>query len=395
MKEYKNINEVFENWGKENQKLPEKNLLIKNEILSKISFSVEGYRKNEEGRKPLPWVFMAFATLAVIIVVGNLGATAFSPQKNEYTIPPVVGSQGQVLRNQASDISNKNISGESTGSSAIALPGVPSYYPYPDQNVGTDTREFLKINYNATIKTRDVGDTVLKVENIVRGSAGRVDGLNSGEKYGYVSFSVPASQFEMFRSQIKNITNVKLFIEETNSTNLLPEKQQIEKDQTQVEKSITDLKKQKAQLNSSHTQIIDSYNYRIYELNRENGLLQVEWQTATPARRIEITARLAQILQEKNNLEANISNENAIYQNKVSIINQNLKNAGVDLQNVQTRNQDLINNVSMVNGTISITWVSLFELVGIFFSWYWIALILAALAVISYWRYRVSMKIFI
>jgi|GEM_PF-3519574 len=412
MKEYKNINEVFENWGKENQKLPEKNLLIKNEILSKVPFTIEGYRKAEQKRIPLPWLSMALATMAVLVVIGNMNISSIYPQRNGYITPTVIKEQGQILNENQESTVSKNIQNRtginmpsfdtsalnapsmSSGTNSIALPGMPSPY-YPDQGLGTDTREFLKINYNGTIKTRNVNDTVSKVENIVRGSAGRVDSINGGEKYGYVSFSVPSSQFEMFKSQIKNITNAKLFIEETNSTNLLPEKQQIEKEQTQVEKNITDFKNQKVQLNSSHTQIIDSYNYRIYELNRENGLLQVEWQTATPARRIEITARLAQILQEKNNLEANISNENAIYRNKVSVINQNLKNAGVDLQNVQTRNQDLIDNVSMVSGTISVTWISLFELVGIFFSWYWIALILLIGAVISYWRYRMSMKIFI
>ena len=122
-----------------------------------------------------------------------------------------------------------------------------------------------------------------------------------------------------------------------------------------------------------------------YSLNAQTGLIK----------KYPNVLNIKNIPKEKNNLEANISNENAIYRNKVSVINQNLKNAGVDLQNVQTRNQDLIDNVSMVSGTISVTWISLFELVGIFFSWYWIALILLIGAVISYWRYRMSMKIFI
>ncbi|MEI6580766.1 MAG: hypothetical protein WCO07_01195 [bacterium] len=378
MKEYKNISEVFKNWGREKQKFPEDNLILKDKILSKVPFSLGSYRNIEKKKKRLPWLSMAFATMATMAIVVVIGNASFFSKKTNY--------QGIL------GLGDQNTSGASI---TLEQNKMLDIFYYPNQNGGTDTREFLKISYNAEIKTRNVNHVVTKIETIVRGSSGRVDASSGGEKHGYVSFSIPKINFEVFRSQIEDLTNAKLFVEETRSANLLPEKQQIEKEQVGVEKTIVGLKNQKAQLARNHTEIIDSYNFRIYELNRESGLLQNEWQTAIEARRVEITARLAQILTEKNNLATKISSENNTYENKLALINGSLKSAGVSLENVQNRNQNLIDNVSMINGTISVTWVNLFQLVNIFISWYWIALVLAIASAVSYWRYRVSMRVFI
>ena len=378
MKEYKNINEVFENWGKENQKLPEGNLILKEKILSKIPFTLEGYRSYEQKRKPLPWMSMAFLTMAILIVIGNIGI--FS--KNvDMAVTPMWAERGSGIQLETPAVSDQNKT-------------LGNYY-YPNQNATTDTREFLKINYNATIKTRNVGDMVAKTEVAVRGFGGRVDESSGGEKYGYVNFSIPASQFEMFKSQIKSLTNAKLFVEEINSTNLLTQKQGIERNQTQANNYIINFKNEKAQIVKNHSQIINSFNSRVDGLNKELVLLQFEWQTASNSRRAEINTRFAQIQTEKNTIQEDSANENSSYQNKLTNVNQKIKDAEDTLQSYQTADQNLIDNVSMVNGTISFDWVSLFELVNIFVSWYWFVVAFLIGAVVSYWRYRMSMRVFI
>jgi hypothetical protein len=186
-----------------------------------------------------------------------------------------------------------------------------------------------------------------------------------------------------------------LFIEQISSVNLLPEKQQIEKNQKEVEGYISSYKNEKAQLVKDHNSIVSSYNTRISGLDTESALLQNEWQTATTVRRSIITARLAQIQIEQNIIAGELSNENSIYQNKLVIINQKLKNAETGLQTVQEQDRNLIDNVSVVTGRISLTWVSLWEIADIFVPGALLAWILAIAAGLSYWRYRFLMQNYI
>src|SRR3989344_3583204 len=97
----------------------------------------------------------------------------------------------------------------------VSLPSASSdYYPgnYNNRQPDiTDTREFLKTSYAGQIKTRQVGEIVNDVKNAVRDVEGRVDSLNSSEKYGRVTFVVPKSRFEEFRSAVESLTHKKLY----------------------------------------------------------------------------------------------------------------------------------------------------------------------------------------
>ena len=392
----KNINEMFKDWGKENQKLPKGNLTIKNEVLSKIPFSIENYRAGTQKKKNLPWFSIAFAVIAIIVFVGNVN---FSGSKKNFG--NTLGSFG------ISEIGGSVDSGANLNKdAALSAPSYESskntqtdsfYYPNQDQNIisSTDTREFLKTNYNATIQTRNVDDMVVKTINNVRIFGGRIDGSNSSEEYGFVSFSVPVSKFEMFRREIKDLTNARLFGEETNSTNLLPQKQEIEKSEDQTNNYISSFKNEKAQILKNNSGIVSSLNSRSDGLNRESNLLQAEWQTASYSRQLEITARLVQIQGEKNAINGELINENKIYQNKLTTINQKIKDASETLQSYQVQDQNLADDVSMVSGTISFNWVSIWKLINLFvpgtiFPW-----ILGIAALVSYWRHQISMREFI
>jgi hypothetical protein len=75
----------------------------------------------------------------------------------------------------------------------------------------TDNREFNKVSYNATIKTRNVRETVRDVKGAVRDVEGRVDREQSAKDRGYVSFVVPKSKFDDFRDQVESLGNAKLY----------------------------------------------------------------------------------------------------------------------------------------------------------------------------------------
>src|SRR6185369_15595734 len=104
---------------------------------------------------------------------GHGGATPPTP-----AMPP--SSDGSVSQNtSASDM-------KGSGGSAMYYPGYPTPYYSGDVPV-TDTREFLKLNYNASMYTRDAQGLVRRVETVVRGHDGRIDSESSAPKYGYVS----------------------------------------------------------------------------------------------------------------------------------------------------------------------------------------------------------------
>ncbi len=407
---------MFESWGKENQKLPENNSVLKEEILSKVSFDVDEYRKTTMKKSSLPWFSMAFAAVAVIIFIGNFGfstenknlplvannTTRTYVDTNKKTNTEV--SKVAKVKNQNKPLATANPSLKNMLSAPAPMaPGIntisnqiqevlPDSMPVPKPTPSdiTDTREFLKINYDATIKTRDVADMVAKTQTAVRGAGGRVDGVSGGEKYGYVSFSVPANQFEMFRSTIQSLTNAKFYIEQTSSTNMLPQKQVIEKQQTEVEKNITDLKTQKSKLVKDHNETIDEYNIGIDTLDTETAALNAEFPTATVARKAQITARLAQISTQQDALQAQIDTENTDFQNAVAPINKKLLDAGVSLQDVQQQDQNLLDDVSVVNGTISFNWMSLWDMANIYTSGTLLAWIFLGLAGLAYLRYRMT-----
>jgi Ca2+/Na+ antiporter len=124
----------------------------------------------------------------------------------------------------------------------------------------SDTREFLKTSYASEIKTRDVSDTVKDVKNSVKGADGRIDSLESSEKYGYISFVVPKSKFEAFRDEIESLTHEKLYTEDISSKNLLTQKQGIEEQETDVNYRLTNIQIEKERITNPFTDIRNRIN---------------------------------------------------------------------------------------------------------------------------------------
>lgn len=388
-----NINEIFRKWGKGKQDFPKNDIALKEEILSKVPFSVENYRKIERKKKTLPWISMAFATMAILVLIGNTG---FQSKKMNYitgmslSIPSTSSINNKVQMEMSNSDKSEKLYKES---SAMKLGDI--YNSVNSIQISPrDNREFLKTNYNANIKTRNIVDMIDEIEITVRGFSGRINSINSSEKNGYVSFSIPADQFEMFRNEIKSLTNAKLFVEEKNSTNMLPQKQYFEREHDQVSNNITDYKNQKAQLTKNNSQVVASYNSRISGLNEEMKFLQTEWTNATYNRRIEINSRLTQIQEEKNIIQNELASENKNYNIKLISINQNIKNLEMNLQNIEQQDQNLVDDVATVDGTISLEWISLWKLVDTFIPGPLLAWMLVVVAGVSFWIDRRSMRVF-
>lgn len=112
----------------------------------------------------------------------------------------------------------------------------PDYYPYPYPNSDvpvSDTREFLKVYYNASMLTRNVLSLTRRVEESVRGYGGRIDQESSSQKYGYLSFVLPQSKYNEFRAELESLVGSRFLTLNISSQNLLSQKVSIEEQQKQ------------------------------------------------------------------------------------------------------------------------------------------------------------------
>lgn len=255
----------------------------------------------------------------------------------------------------------------------------PDYYPYPDDDVpATDTREFLKISYHAQILTRKVEDVARRVETIVRGYDGRIDQMSSAHRFGFVRFVVPASQFDAFRSEIEGLIGPRFIDVEISSQNLLPQKISIEERQKLVEDAIAAANDARAKLVAAHANRVQSLEGEIASMKAQISDLEEQAPSS------ERDAQLAALRSTLASYESQLASENASYASKLSWADARIKSAETALTAVQNDDQELLDSVATVEGTISFQFVSLWDIARLYLPGYSIPAILAVLTVISF-----------
>ncbi len=278
---------------------------------------------------------------------------------------------------------------ESTGSSVAVPPtgmgisevGLDRYYPYPDYNKGvpaTDTREFLKVNYDASIQTRDVQGLTRRVETIVRGHGGRIDQVSSSPRYGYLHFVVPMSKYDEFRDELESITKRRFLAVNVASQNLLPQKQSIEEQQKQAGSTLVAYKAARQKIVTAHTGAVGVLQSQI---DADMQLLDsLRAQAQTPS----IQAQIQEITNNLSLLQQQMANESAAYLTQLRDADANIKNAQDWQTAVKTQDQALLDDVATVTGSVSLKWISYWAIAQLYLPGYWIPAIFVALAFLSF-----------
>jgi len=238
--------------------------------------------------------------------------------------------------------------------------------PQADSSI-RDTREFMKTDYSAKILTRDVPEVVNQIKNIVKGSDGRVDNLQSGERYGRVSFVVVKSKFESFKAEIESITHRKLYTENISSTNLLNQKQGIESQIDGATSSLESLNRQKDDLIASHTKTVESINKELTNIQKNLVYIRASIQGNTEteivaALRKQETLYVGQQTYQKNKL----SEENKNYLTKIQNLDNQINNANANLANGLNNDEKFTDNIETVEGYVSVSWISIWGMAKIF-----------------------------
>ncbi len=370
MNKNKIIQNKFKSWGINKRELPSSNEVLKREIISR--FPTEAEKIISSKRSPLIWLPITFTAVAMFVLFIN-----FSGYLDN------VGKQNTQTQLQTESVSTSDFY-KST------ISPVP---PYGGEQLPiSDTREFLKISYNASLRTRNVSDLRIKIESIIRNLGGRIDYSNSGEKNGYINFAISKSNLESLKIGVKDLVWTKFYNEQINSQNLLSEKQTIEENQKQAEEKLNYSQTERAQIIGNHNYRISSYQARIISLDTEINTLNIEYQLATPARRVEIINKINQLQAEKSTIQLEITNENKNYQEKINKINSQIKNAQENLKGIQLQDVNLLNNVATVNGIISLSWISLWVMADIYLPGSLLAWVLFLAAFASFLWYRHSIR---
>ena len=255
----------------------------------------------------------------------------------------------------------------------------PYPYPYPNPDVPvTDTREYLKVNYNASIRTRDVQGLTRRVETTVRGYGGRIDQESSTPQYGYVSFAVSQGKYEAFRNEVESFVSSRFLSVNISSQNLLSQKVSIEDQKKQADSALSDFQAARQKLVNAHASAVKTLQAKIDADVAELASLRA--QPATP----EILAKIQTVTDDWTSLKKQLANENASYTAQLNNADANIKYAKDVQSAVATQDQKFLDNIATVTGTISIQWISLSDMVQAYLPGYWIPIIFAVLALLSF-----------
>ena len=334
--------------------------------------------------KPLfkHWLSLTLAILAVVAFI------ACSPQRGGVIYEMMGGGGGYGNSTDAvpgvapTIMEDYAVSGQAVPTRDMSAPSsMPDYYPYPYPSgdaTAKDTREFLKQYYNATLRTRDVNDLTQRIVTTVRGHEGRVDNTQSSEKYGYVQFVIPDTEFEGLKQEVEGMVGSRFLKVEMSAQNLLPQKQSIEEQQKQADTMLAEYEAARQRTVSAHTSATKSLQAQI---NVQTAKLS-DLQKQPPS--VERDAQIRQLEAVLIDYQQGLVNENASYAKKLATADANIKYAKERQKAVETQDQNLLDNVATVNGTISVQWISYWEIARLYLPGYWIPAILALLAVLAF-----------
>jgi hypothetical protein len=256
----------------------------------------------------------------------------------------------------------------------------PDYYRN-DPSV-TDTREFLKINYGAQMKTRDVKGLTRRVETTVRGYDGRIDSESTSPEASYVSFVVPQSKYESFRTELEGLVGSRFLEVSISSQNRLGEKQSIEEQAKSASATLASYQATRDSLVAAHTSRVKSLQAQI---DTQNAAIGDYLEQAPSATRDANIARAEAAIAD---YRAQLANENSAYATKLATSDANIKYAKDWQKAIATNDQAFLDDIATVSGSVSIRLIGLFEMAQLYLPEYWIPAIFALLTLLSYSRDR-------
>jgi hypothetical protein len=254
---------------------------------------------------------------------------------------------------------------------AMSDAGNSMFKTAPQEVTIEDARQFLKTDYGAYVKTRKVDALSEQLQILVRGLGGRIDSVSSSDKSGHVSFVLPVEKLNAFRTQLKSMAGEKFVNEHVQTENLLSQKVNIEEQTKDVEQQLAQLQVNKNELTDAHNQTIAALQAQLAASSKERARLLTEKQNH-PDQASALEARIAELNRAINGLNAKLGDENASYMNRLADLDVQLQAQEASKTSLQKQDTQLVNTVATVRGNISLTWISVWQLIDMYVSLQWL-----------------------
>ena len=275
--------------------------------------------------------------------------------------------------------------GSSLGSSRGAMPvtyQAPTIDFYNGNNsTVSDTREFIKKSFNATLRTRRVEDTAMKVEVLIKGMDGRIDSSNVSEKYANIGFVVPKSKLADFEAQLRTYTNKKFYTQSVSSQNLLSEKKNIERNQNQTSTSIDSLTASKNLSQSNYTKRANYLKGQISSKTTAQknaytsisaleaslqGVVDANYRTTTEAQISQLYQTATSLNNDISRARADLNTTEALFKSEMAKIDLSLKQQNETLSGLDKTEGEFFDKIETVQGYVSLRYISIWEILALY-----------------------------
>lgn len=358
------IHDVLSIWGASRRTLPPRADALKQDALSRVMPPPE---QKLELPRHAPWFSFALGGLAVIVFFLSSPRGILVPS---LTMPLSKETAVAELRGFAE--------------SKVTAP----FPPLADRAPISDRRELIKTDYYARLRTRAVAEAWQRAQTLVRGVSGRIDSANISERAGYIAFAIPAEKLDGFRNELRTVVPLtRFFTENISSQNLLPEKRAIESQSDEVMSRLTGLRSERRALTSAHRGVVSKIQSQLAALSAELTKLR-SIKTGDAAEQAKNAAREQELLKEESALRARLREENSSYNKKLVALNSQIGDAESQASGLAEQDQALRDTVATVAGTISIDWISVWQIIGLYLPGHWLSWFLLAAAVGTYLYHR-------
>ncbi|MBL8031159.1 MAG: hypothetical protein JNK33_02450 [Candidatus Doudnabacteria bacterium] len=376
MKKLHTIEQELAEWGKANRGLPSNAAMVKQQFISRAAARA-GEQDSRQVRR-VPWFSFALTGLAVVAFV------ILSPQADKGLLPQAATREQSFIAQPDAD----TFSMQAAAPTVMSDAGSSMLKAAPQEVTIEDTRQFLKTDYGAYVKTRKVGALSEQLQILVRGLSGRIDSASSSEQTGYVSFVLPAEKLESFRTQLKSLAREKFVNEHVQIENLLSQKVNIEEQTKDVEQQLAQLQVNKNELTDAHNQTVAALQAQLAASSKERARLLTEKQNHSD-QALVLEARIAELNRAINGFNAKLGDENVSYMNRLADLDAQLQAQEASKTSLLKQDTQLVNTVATVRGNISLTRVSIWQFMDMYVSLQWLVSgLLLVFAVIGYFFHR-------
>lgn len=370
------IESMLTDWGQA-QRIPSANADMRNLVLNSLSSSSTNILSGDSSRttKYLKRFFIPLAVsgLVILLIISVNTTQKSSPLVGTFAnqMPADTGLRMSEGRSVGSTLGGSLINSFGYVVDSIVAPAPEPSLPYQTTEIPTtDTREFMKTDFNAKIKTRHAQKLTGKIQTIIRGYDGRIDNASSSPKYGSISFVIPQNKLEDFRSELSELAGAKFIEETTTSQNLLSQKQNIEQGQKHANDNLASVTAQRDQLSSNHTQTVNDFQSR----------LNFNSQKIAKANSDD---ELRQLQQERANLNYQLTNENSNYESQLAYLNSQIDSYHQNLDALSQQDTALTETVNTVRGTINLTGINFWQVINAYLPKYWLIYVSVILIILA------------